>query len=93
MLISLTEFGCFCPAGEKSREKEKDKHSSTSSVSSKGSGSSVGTVTSSTVCNGTSHGQNAIKQEKTWVHEMFEGTLTNETRCLCCEAVSQVNTR
>jgi hypothetical protein len=22
------------------------------------------------------------------VHEVFEGTLTNETKCLCCETVS-----
>ncbi|XP_048453617.1 ubiquitin carboxyl-terminal hydrolase 12-like isoform X4 [Rhincodon typus] len=26
--------------------------------------------------------------EPTWVHEMFQGTLTNETRCLNCETVS-----
>lgn len=24
----------------------------------------------------------------TWVHEIFQGTLTNETRCLTCETVS-----
>jgi ubiquitin carboxyl-terminal hydrolase 9/13 len=24
----------------------------------------------------------------TWVHELFEGTLTSETRCLTCETVS-----
>jgi len=23
----------------------------------------------------------------TWVHDIFQGTLTNETRCLCCETV------
>lgn len=28
------------------------------------------------------------KQEFTWVHEIFQGTLTNETRCLNCETVS-----
>uniref|UniRef100_A0A8D3EBR7 Ubiquitin specific peptidase 12b n=1 Tax=Scophthalmus maximus TaxID=52904 RepID=A0A8D3EBR7_SCOMX len=27
-------------------------------------------------------------QQQTWVHEIFQGTLTNETRCLNCEAVS-----
>ncbi|XP_005946917.1 ubiquitin carboxyl-terminal hydrolase 12 [Simochromis diagramma] len=26
--------------------------------------------------------------QQTWVHEIFQGTLTNETRCLNCEAVS-----
>ncbi|SGY50879.1 BQ5605_C001g00934 [Microbotryum silenes-dioicae] len=25
---------------------------------------------------------------KTWVHRLFEGILTNETRCLCCETVT-----
>lgn len=24
---------------------------------------------------------------KTWVHDLFEGVLTNETRCICCETV------
>ncbi|XP_032993366.1 ubiquitin carboxyl-terminal hydrolase 12-like isoform X2 [Lacerta agilis] len=28
------------------------------------------------------------KVDLTWVHEIFQGTLTNETRCLNCEAVS-----
>ena len=23
----------------------------------------------------------------TWIHEIFQGALTNETRCLCCETV------
>lgn len=29
--------------------------------------------------------------QQTWVHEIFQGTLTNETRCLNCEAVSQMS--
>uniref|UniRef100_A0A2K6GWS0 ubiquitinyl hydrolase 1 n=1 Tax=Propithecus coquereli TaxID=379532 RepID=A0A2K6GWS0_PROCO len=28
------------------------------------------------------------KVELTWVHEIFQGTFTNETRCLNCETVS-----
>ncbi|KAF7690118.1 hypothetical protein HF521_011922 [Silurus meridionalis] len=28
------------------------------------------------------------KTESTWVHDIFQGTLTNETRCLNCETVS-----
>uniref|UniRef100_A0A2K5PDI3 Ubiquitin carboxyl-terminal hydrolase 46 n=1 Tax=Cebus imitator TaxID=2715852 RepID=A0A2K5PDI3_CEBIM len=28
------------------------------------------------------------KPELTWIHEIFQGTLTNETRCLNCETVS-----
>lgn len=71
----------FCILGERAKEKEKDKHSSTSSVSSKSSISSAGTT------NGGSN-QNS-KTEPTWVHDIFEGILTNETRCLCCETVSQ----
>lgn len=27
---------------------------------------------------------------KTWVHRLFEGVLTNETRCLTCETVSSL---
>lgn len=27
------------------------------------------------------------KAESTWVHDIFQGTLTNETRCLNCETV------
>ncbi|XP_071043819.1 ubiquitin carboxyl-terminal hydrolase 46 [Parasteatoda tepidariorum] len=32
--------------------------------------------------------QPASKPEPTWVHDIFQGTLTNETRCLNCETVS-----
>lgn len=32
--------------------------------------------------------QPAPKPEPTWVHDIFQGTLTNETRCLNCETVS-----
>lgn len=28
---------------------------------------------------------------KTWVHRLFEGVLTNETRCLTCETVSRLD--
>ncbi|XP_037946609.1 ubiquitin carboxyl-terminal hydrolase 46 [Teleopsis dalmanni] len=31
---------------------------------------------------------NAANTEPTWVHEIFQGTLTSETRCLNCETVS-----
>ncbi|XP_055312687.1 ubiquitin carboxyl-terminal hydrolase 46 [Sitodiplosis mosellana] len=39
----------------------------------------------SSECNGSANGQ---PQEPTWVHEIFQGTLTSETRCLNCETVS-----
>lgn len=29
------------------------------------------------------------KNAKTWLHKLFEGVLTNETRCLTCETVSR----
>lgn len=31
-----------------------------------------------------------VKPDPTWVHEIFQGTLTNETRCLNCETVQCV---
>ncbi|XP_065372250.1 ubiquitin carboxyl-terminal hydrolase 12 [Calliphora vicina] len=31
---------------------------------------------------------NSANTEPTWVHEIFQGTLTSETRCLNCETVS-----
>ncbi|XP_061394185.1 ubiquitin carboxyl-terminal hydrolase 46-like [Musca vetustissima] len=33
-------------------------------------------------------GGNPANSEPTWVHEIFQGTLTSETRCLNCETVS-----
>ncbi|XP_058250031.1 LOW QUALITY PROTEIN: ubiquitin carboxyl-terminal hydrolase 12 [Hemibagrus wyckioides] len=36
----------------------------------------------------TGEAESAEKNQQTWVHEIFQGTLTNETRCLNCEAVS-----
>ncbi|KAI1285927.1 Ubiquitin carboxyl-terminal hydrolase 46 [Halotydeus destructor] len=39
--------------------------------------------------NGTvNHGSNQQSSSNTWVHEIFQGTLTNETRCLNCESLS-----
>lgn len=88
-------------SGEKGKEKEKEKHSSTGSISSKSSLSSNSTVgsngpiannniSSGPFTNSSNHSSTSSdhKFEPTWVHEMFEGTLTNETRCLCCETVS-----
>lgn len=37
---------------------------------------------------GGSEGEGRKETQQTWVHEIFQGTLTNETRCLNCEAVS-----
>lgn len=33
-------------------------------------------------------GEGGAAPDPTWVHEIFQGTLTNETRCLTCETVS-----
>lgn len=41
--------------------------------------------------NGTVNGSgNGCQQQPiiTWVHKLFQGTLTNETRCLCCETIT-----
>ncbi|XP_043560844.1 ubiquitin carboxyl-terminal hydrolase 12-B isoform X3 [Chiloscyllium plagiosum] len=38
--------------------------------------------------NGNVENEESDKTEPTWVHEIFQGTLTNETRCLNCETVS-----
>uniref|UniRef100_A0A673AU72 Ubiquitin specific peptidase 12b n=1 Tax=Sphaeramia orbicularis TaxID=375764 RepID=A0A673AU72_9TELE len=40
------------------------------------------------VQNGGGGGEGGKETQQTWVHEIFQGTLTNETRCLNCEAVS-----
>ncbi|NWR76611.1 UBP12 hydrolase, partial [Centropus unirufus] len=37
--------------------------------------------------NGSTESEEGDKTDLTWVHEIFQGTLTNETRCLNCEAV------
>jgi ubiquitin carboxyl-terminal hydrolase 12/46 len=37
---------------------------------------------------GQSYSESEIGAEKTWIHEIFQGTLTNETRCLNCETIS-----
>ena len=38
--------------------------------------------------NGNIDSENNSTPDPTWVHEIFQGTLTNETRCLTCETVS-----
>ncbi len=35
----------------------------------------------------TAEAETENKTEPTWVHDIFQGTLTNETRCLNCETV------
>lgn len=36
----------------------------------------------------TENGSNSATSEPTWVHEIFQGVLTSETRCLNCETIS-----
>ncbi|KAH9643842.1 hypothetical protein HF086_018235 [Spodoptera exigua] len=59
------------------RKEKAERNQSTLKVQKNASGENV-------TCNGTAP-QNA---EPTWVHEIFQGTLTSETRCLNCETVS-----
>lgn len=72
---------------------QKSNHASSSSSSSgshfsgvrpnlTGNGNSNGDAGSSNTMNG------QPPQEPTWVHEIFQGILTSETRCLNCETVS-----
>lgn len=79
---------------EREREREQDPARSgkkpalsTSSSSnqpiSNGSLNGLSVGSTSTSVNGTTR-----KPAPTWVHEIFQGTLTNETRCLTCETVS-----
>ena len=76
----------ICIIGEKQKEKEKerDRLGSASSVNSKNSATSEFSTASSVLS------QPKPQPEPTWIHDIFEGTLTNETRCLCCETVSNV---
>jgi hypothetical protein len=36
-------------------------------------------------------GESFEESPKTWVHRLFEGVLTNETRCLTCETVRSLD--
>ncbi|XP_063374781.1 ubiquitin carboxyl-terminal hydrolase 46 isoform X1 [Cydia amplana] len=56
-----------------------ERNQSTLKVQKNASGESV-------TCNGTSTAPGG--GDPTWVHEIFQGTLTSETRCLNCETVS-----
>ncbi len=38
---------------------------------------------------GRSSGQPRPAPPATWVHELFQGVLTNETKCLCCETARE----
>jgi len=67
---------------QKAGERERDRLGSTNSVSSKSSANSEYSTTSS------AHNQPKPLPERTWIHDIFEGTLTNETKCLCCETIS-----
>ncbi|KAK7170061.1 hypothetical protein R3I94_000338 [Phoxinus phoxinus] len=64
-------------------EKSQERQQNGKVVQNGGSGSGGGGSGSST-----GEGEAEEKIQQTWVHEIFQGTLTNETRCLNCEAVS-----
>lgn len=44
-----------------------------------------GESTTSSITSSSSH-----NQDPTWVHEIFQGILTSETRCLNCEEVLNI---
>ncbi len=66
-------------------EKSQERQQNGKVVQNGGSGSGGGGGSGSS----TGEGETEEKTQQTWVHEIFQGTLTNETRCLNCEAVSQ----
>ncbi|KAH8294669.1 hypothetical protein KR018_001120 [Drosophila ironensis] len=47
-----------------------------------------GNLTATTTPITAGSGSNGANSEPTWVHEIFQGILTSETRCLNCETVS-----
>uniref|UniRef100_A0A8C1GFI5 Ubiquitin specific peptidase 12b n=1 Tax=Cyprinus carpio TaxID=7962 RepID=A0A8C1GFI5_CYPCA len=63
-------------------EKSQERQQNGKVVQNGGSGGGGGSGSS------TGEGETEEKTQQTWVHEIFQGTLTNETRCLNCEAVS-----
>lgn len=65
-------------------EKSHERQQNGKVVQNGGSGSGGGGGSGSS----TGEGETEEKTQQTWVHEIFQGTLTNETRCLNCEAVS-----
>ncbi|RXN32724.1 ubiquitin carboxyl-terminal hydrolase 12-like protein [Labeo rohita] len=65
-------------------EKSQERQQNGKVVQNGGSGSGGGGGSGSS----TGEGETEEKTQQTWVHEIFQGTLTNETRCLNCEAVS-----
>lgn len=73
-------------------QKNNNASSSSSSSSSSHFASVRANFTSSGIgtnnCDGSSSSNGQPQQEPTWVHEIFQGILTSETRCLNCETVS-----
>ncbi|XP_062850327.1 ubiquitin carboxyl-terminal hydrolase 12 [Trichomycterus rosablanca] len=65
-------------------EKSQERHQNGKLVQNGGAGGGGGGGSGTT----TGEANSAEKNQQTWVHEIFQGTLTNETRCLNCEAVS-----
>lgn len=51
---------------------------------------SVASITGSTMDNGTG---SSTSSNSSWVHDLFEGTLTSETKCLTCETASSRDER
>ncbi|CAM9699129.1 unnamed protein product [Phaeothamnion confervicola] len=65
-----------------------------------GAGAGTGGQAGSAAAGGAQHGRHMpygnggttsvgeVPPPKSWIHAIFEGVLTNETKCLCCETVS-----
>ena len=68
--------------------------SSKNSVSSKANNNQTDTTAEYKPTNGaetdTAGTSGSIKEELTWIHELFQGILVNETKCLNCETVKNL---
>jgi len=79
------------PSGKAMQKKQKKQNKQKQGASAGGSsGSDGGSGDDSDAGSSSSDAQRRRKpyKPKTWIHSIFEGVLTSETRCLCCESVT-----
>lgn len=67
---------------------EQHESSNLNSTTTSNSNQANDTQTNAAPSSKTDQSSNASTPTKTWIHDIFQGTLTNETRCLNCESLS-----
>jgi ubiquitin C-terminal hydrolase len=72
-------------ATSKTNKKRNSFRSVSSNDTNMGSANSINTNTT----NGSTM-KTSVSLDDTWIHELFQGTLVNETKCLNCETVSSI---